>query len=578
MPPKKPAARHAQTPNKADFLANSAGSLPTLTTHSPAWKTYANTWKTYVAAWTTDANTWKTYAGTWKTYATAWKAHAGTWEIYATAWTIGASARERSRPSHSSLVHGVTRNIKTHTRTATGGPGRLRITTRVLAAAIVLPPISIVSIATGQECVSTTDAGIPPSALDLRFQGLSANGSVAIAVVGDVFGRDLAVRWTSASDIAYIGHLGGETSLAEAISADGSTIVGSSRIAQSGVSRAFRWTIAGGMQQLPGSGVVPRAAIHVSADGRAVTGIAEGMTRLRAFLWTDVGGTQDLGMLANYTSSRGLRVSSDGSTVVGDCMNDSGRQRAFRWTAGSGMQDLGTLGGVQSLPLDLSADGTVVVGIGTNLWGEEIAFRWTASGGMQPLGTLGGTRSQAFDISPDGAVIVGMASTATGHLRPFRWTLASGMTDLGSFGGTTGLARYVSDDGAVVVGQSADQSGRQRAFVWRDSLTSPISIAGLLGDAVCGLSADGATVIGGYRTADLQNRGFRLGPVICCDGIDFNNNTVFPEDQDVVDFLLVIAGVNCPACNDIDFNNNGVFPEDQDVIDFFNVLAGGTCP
>ena len=36
---------------------------------------------------------------------------------------------------------------------------------------------------------------------------------------------------------------------------------------------------------------------------------------------------------------------------------------------------------------------------------------------------------------------------------------------------------------------------------------------------------------------------------------------------------------NCAAvCNSIDFNNNGVFPEDQDVIDFFNVLAGGTCP
>jgi hypothetical protein len=36
---------------------------------------------------------------------------------------------------------------------------------------------------------------------------------------------------------------------------------------------------------------------------------------------------------------------------------------------------------------------------------------------------------------------------------------------------------------------------------------------------------------------------------------------------------------NCAAvCNSIDFNNNGVFPEEQDVIDFFNVLAGGTCP
>ncbi|HLP84985.1 MAG TPA: hypothetical protein VK157_11605 [Phycisphaerales bacterium] len=68
-----------------------------------------------------------------------------------------------------------------------------------------------------------------------------------------------------------------------------------------------------------------------------------------------------------------------------------------------------------------------------------------------------------------------------------------------------------------------------------------------------------------------------------CDDIDFNNNGVFPEDQDVVDFFDVLAG-GSPAtcdpvegCNDIDFNNNGVFPEDQDVVDFFNILAGGTC-
>jgi hypothetical protein len=69
-----------------------------------------------------------------------------------------------------------------------------------------------------------------------------------------------------------------------------------------------------------------------------------------------------------------------------------------------------------------------------------------------------------------------------------------------------------------------------------------------------------------------------------CDDIDFNNNGVFPEDQDVIDFFDVLAG-GTPAtcdpvagCNDIDFNNNEVFPEDQDVIDFFNVLAGGECP
>jgi hypothetical protein len=67
-------------------------------------------------------------------------------------------------------------------------------------------------------------------------------------------------------------------------------------------------------------------------------------------------------------------------------------------------------------------------------------------------------------------------------------------------------------------------------------------------------------------------------PGCACDDIDFNQNGVFPEDQDVIDFFNVLSGASCGTCNDIDFNNNGVFPEDQDVIDFFNVLSGGTCP
>jgi hypothetical protein len=72
--------------------------------------------------------------------------------------------------------------------------------------------------------------------------------------------------------------------------------------------------------------------------------------------------------------------------------------------------------------------------------------------------------------------------------------------------------------------------------------------------------------------------------IVACDSIDFNQNGVFPEDQDVIDFFDVLAGgtpATCDAvlgCQDIDFNNDGVFPSDQDVIDFFNVLAGGTCP
>jgi hypothetical protein len=68
-------------------------------------------------------------------------------------------------------------------------------------------------------------------------------------------------------------------------------------------------------------------------------------------------------------------------------------------------------------------------------------------------------------------------------------------------------------------------------------------------------------------------------PVLTCGDIDFNNDAVWPSDQDTINFFDVLAGAPCPTlrCDTIDFNRNGVVPEDQDVIDFFNVLAGGTC-
>ena len=92
------------------------------------------------------------------------------------------------------------------------------------------------------------------------------------------------------------------------------------------------------------------------------------------------------------------------------------------------------------------------------------------------------------------------------------------------------------------------------------------------------------TAIAGWNGTQTGSAAYRItltgacfaGPA-GCDDIDFNNNDVFPEDQDVIDFFEVLAGADCPSCNDIDFNNNDVFPEDQDVIDFFNVLAGGEC-
>ncbi len=67
---------------------------------------------------------------------------------------------------------------------------------------------------------------------------------------------------------------------------------------------------------------------------------------------------------------------------------------------------------------------------------------------------------------------------------------------------------------------------------------------------------------------------------VSCDSIDFNNDGLFPDDADLVDFLNVLAGGTCsndPFCNDLDFNNNGLYPEDNDLMSLLSILAGGEC-
>ncbi len=64
-----------------------------------------------------------------------------------------------------------------------------------------------------------------------------------------------------------------------------------------------------------------------------------------------------------------------------------------------------------------------------------------------------------------------------------------------------------------------------------------------------------------------------------CDPLDFNNDGLFPDDADLLDFLSVLAGGPCSVegCSDIDFNNDGLFPDDTDLLAFLRVLAGGSC-
>jgi hypothetical protein len=64
-----------------------------------------------------------------------------------------------------------------------------------------------------------------------------------------------------------------------------------------------------------------------------------------------------------------------------------------------------------------------------------------------------------------------------------------------------------------------------------------------------------------------------------CDSIDFNGDGLFPDTDDISQFILVFGGGACPTgtCGDIDFNNDGLFPDTADIGTFIRVFGGGDC-
>jgi len=99
---------------------------------------------------------------------------------------------------------------------------------------------------------------------------------------------------------------------------------------------------------------------------------------------------------------------------------------------------------------------------------------------------------------------------------------------------------------------------------------------------LCGIGVDREGC--GVWVADTSNDVYRMsgvGAVFCagCDSIDFNNDGLFPDNQDLEDFLGVFGGGPCSTgdCADIDFNNDGLFPDNADLEAFFSVFGGGPC-
>jgi len=230
--------------------------------------------------------------------------------------------------------------------------------------------------------------------------GISADGSIIVGwsqYNGSIY---RAFKWTAATGMQDLG--AGDFSKAYGVSDDGSAIIVDS------YPNAYRWTQAGGLQNLGTLGGESTQARGISADGSKICGFSYvSAGDPYAFRWVDGVGLEQIGTF--YSFARG--ISGDGLTITGFETGSAGIYLAFKWTQSGGFQF--NIAGNFSEGNAVSGDGSIIVGLNGNG-----AFRLSDAGGLEALNQVyssllnGSYLSTAQDISPNGQFIVGWGTNA----------------------------------------------------------------------------------------------------------------------------------------------------------------------
>lgn len=207
-----------------------------------------------------------------------------------------------------------------------------------------------------------------------------------------------------------------------------------------------------------GFGVTDFIIQDMSADGSVVVGKGAGVNGgPGAFRWTAAGGLENIG-----GNMDGVHISRDGKTIAGSAVDSQGIRNAAIWQGGknwrllggvpggAGSGDADGVAGVLSITWGVSGNGSVIVGSAYLPGGKFVAFRWDAVKGMVNLGSLLNTNSQATAISADGNTIICREFGKTINPGAVFW---EGVERLIHPFGWTGEALATNDTGSVIVGR-----------------------------------------------------------------------------------------------------------------------------
>jgi probable HAF family extracellular repeat protein len=183
-------------------------------------------------------------------------------------------------------------------------------------------------------------------------------------------------------------------------------------------------------------------------------------TQAHAFRWTEAGGMQDLGTLggpdssASFVNQRGQIAGESFTSFIPNSSTGVPTLDPFFWEDGK-LVDIGTLGGTYGFPNWMNNRGQVVGA--SNIAGDQLshAFLWDKKGGLKDLGLLSGGMSGYANSINDAGEIVG-GSDATSFFHAVLWKNGA-IIDLGTVAGDTcSAANWINSQGQIVGFASAD--------------------------------------------------------------------------------------------------------------------------
>ena len=314
---------------------------------------------------------------------------------------------------------------------------------------------------------------------DSNAYAVSNDGRAAVVTTGEVIVEipgypplvlddERAARWSPPGVFEF---LPTDVPYSIDISADGETVLGWKPVSSSGGGTydTYLWTLAGGAVQVPITDL-PR---ELSEDGTTIVGRGynEAGGYQEAFRWSAAGGHEDLGTLPHTNpQSQAWGVSADGSVAAGTTRNYDNAP-GFRWEDGVGMDSIGPLTEVPRAVRGVSGDGETVFGIE-----EGDSWLWTEAGGYVYLGNSFnvGIPKLILDVDHTAAKAVGGnfgASTSSAFL----WDATNGMRELADIlendlgidltGWTLVQVNGISPNGLYVAGEAINPEGNREGFV-----------------------------------------------------------------------------------------------------------------